>query len=208
MVQNREGLGKPLFPSPPLLHLPAFARHFWVANVKPTVFAPLYVTLSTFPPPPSNWVSRAGIVFCYYLTSELHILEFMCLTSPVLVWASRSVVSKSCCHCEGLRSAALDSWEWWQPRNKDTRPDWGPEVCIISTCHTHMPRIALQQGCRPVSSVTSLSRHPTWWAAMWIRLSLWYYEHFSFYFPYLHSNVQLLQKFQEKRMQASITNIN
>lgn len=121
MVQNREGLGKPLFPSPPLLHLPAFARHFWVANVKPTVFAPLYVTLSTFPPPPSNWVSRAGIVFCYYLTSELHILEFMCLTSPVLVWASRSVVSKSCCHCEGLRSAALDSWEWWQPRNKDTR---------------------------------------------------------------------------------------
>lgn len=51
MVQNREGLGKPLFPSPPLLHLPAFARHFWVANVKPTVFAPLYVTLSTFPPP-------------------------------------------------------------------------------------------------------------------------------------------------------------
>lgn len=78
-------------------------------------------TVNISPPPPSNWVSRAGIVFCYYLTSELHILEFMCLTSPVLVWASRSVVSKSCCHCEGLRSAALDSWEWWQPRNKDTR---------------------------------------------------------------------------------------
>lgn len=57
----------------------------------------------------------------YYLTSELHILEFMCLTSPALVWASRSAVSKSCCHCEGLRSAALDSREWWQPRNKDTR---------------------------------------------------------------------------------------
>lgn len=120
MVQNREGLGKPLLPSPPSSSClcPSFLSCKCQTDSLCTI---IRHTVNIPPPPPSNWVSRAGIVFCYYLTSELHILEFMCLTSPVLVWASRSVVSKSCCHCEGLRSAALDSWEWWQPRNKDTR---------------------------------------------------------------------------------------
>lgn len=131
MVQNREGLGKPLFPLSALhLHLPASAHHSWVGSVRQTATEPLYDILSALSPIKSRihlgW--RTGSC----LTSEHHMLEFtrtasakrfwICgLCAPLSLWGSK-VTSP------GLVKAMITQ--------KQRRQTYTLRSCIISTCHT------------------------------------------------------------------------
>ena len=131
MVQNREGLGKPLFPLSVLhLHLPASAHHSWVGSVRQTATEPLYDILTALSPIKSRIQLGQRTGSC--LTSERHMLEFtrtasagrfwICgLCAPLSLWGAK-VTSP------GLARAMITQ--------KQRRQTYTPRSCIISTCHT------------------------------------------------------------------------